>query len=135
VTAQPDSAVGFWLRYVAAQGGLAEADGETHLAVLPEAVRAESGFGELVHVTGEPDIAREGDAVLLGPGHPALSAIAYWPSATSAHSPSTVPGRVHRMPRRCSSGLATSSRSTTGESSRPARPFPPPARCCGSAPW
>jgi len=76
VTAQPDSAVGFWLRYVAAQGGLAEADGETHLAVLPEAVRAESGFGELVHVTGEPDIAREGDAVLLGPGHPALSAAA-----------------------------------------------------------
>lgn len=76
MTTHPDSAVGFWLRYVAAQGGLAEADGEAHLAVLPEAVREESGFGELVHVTGEPDIARDGDAVLLGPGHPALSAAA-----------------------------------------------------------
>jgi len=76
VTAHPDSAVGFWLRYVAAQGGLAEADGEAHLAVLPTAVREESGFGELVHVTGDPDIARDGDAVLLGPGHPALSVAA-----------------------------------------------------------
>lgn len=76
MSARLDPAVGFWLRYVAAHGGLAEADGETHLAVLPEAVREETGFGELVHVTGDPDIAREDAAVLLGPGHPALSAAA-----------------------------------------------------------
>jgi hypothetical protein len=76
VTARLDPGVGFWLRYVASRGGLAEADGETHLAVLPEAVRKESGFDELVHVTGDPDIAREGTAVLLGAGHPALSTAA-----------------------------------------------------------
>jgi hypothetical protein len=76
VTARVDPGVGFWLRYVAARGGLAEADGDTHLAVLPAAVREESGFDELVHVTGDPDIAREGTAVLLGAGHPALAAAA-----------------------------------------------------------
>ncbi|MBS2966832.1 hypothetical protein KGA66_27605 [Actinocrinis puniceicyclus] len=71
-----DPGLAFWLRYVTARGGLAEADGETYLAVLPEPVREESGFDELVHVTGDPDIAREGAAVLLGPGHPALTAAA-----------------------------------------------------------
>lgn len=76
MTVDVDSSVGFWLRYVAARGGLAEADGDAYLAVLPEAVREESGFGELVHVTGDPDIAREGTAVLLGAGHPALAAAA-----------------------------------------------------------
>jgi hypothetical protein len=76
VTTPLDPALGFWLRYVTAHGGLAEADGEMHLAVLPEAVREESGFGELVHVTSDPDIARESTAVLLGPGHPALSTAA-----------------------------------------------------------
>lgn len=76
MTARVDPAVGFWLRYVTAYGGLAEPDGDTHLAVLPETVRKESGFDELVHITGDPDIARDGDAILLGPGHPALSAAA-----------------------------------------------------------
>lgn len=76
MTARVDPAVGFWLRYVAACGGLAEPDGDTHLAVLPEAVRKESGFDESVHITGDPDIARDAGAVLLGPGHPALSAAA-----------------------------------------------------------
>jgi hypothetical protein len=76
VTTRLDPALGFWLRYVTAHGGLAEADGEMHSAVLPEAVREESGFGELVHVTSDPDIARENAAVLLGPGHPALSTAA-----------------------------------------------------------
>ena len=76
MTVSVDPGMRFWLRYVVARGGLAEADGEAHLAVLPEVVRQESGFDELVHVTGDPDIARDGTAVLLGPGHPALTAAA-----------------------------------------------------------
>ena len=73
MTAVADPALGFWLRHVAAAGGLWEPDGDTTYVVLPPPLRDAYRLPEELRVTADPDIAREDGATLLTAGHPVLA--------------------------------------------------------------
>lgn len=68
-----DVGLGFWLRYVEASGGLTEFAGDTTMVMLPSALQTALELPEELHVTADPDVAREDGATLLSAGHPALS--------------------------------------------------------------
>lgn len=63
----------FWLRYVEGSGGLTESGGDTTLVMLPPTLQTMLELPEVLHVTADPDVAREDGATLLSAGHPALS--------------------------------------------------------------
>ena len=73
MTAVADPALGFWLRHVAAAGGLWEPDGDMTYVVLPPPLRDAYRLPEELRVTADPDIAREDGATLLTAGHPVLA--------------------------------------------------------------
>ena len=73
MTAVADPALGFWLRHVAAAGGLWEPDGDTTYVVLPPPLRDAYRLPEELRVTADPDVAREDGATLLTAGHPVLA--------------------------------------------------------------
>jgi hypothetical protein len=73
VTAVADPALGFWLRHVAAAGGLSEPDGDATYVVLPPPLRDAYRLPEELRVTADPDVAREDGATLLTGGHPVLA--------------------------------------------------------------
>lgn len=68
-----DVGLSFWLRYVDASGGLTESAGDATMVMLPPALQAALELPEELHVTADPDVAREDGATLLSAGHPALS--------------------------------------------------------------
>ena len=57
MTAVADPALGFWLRHVAAAGGLWEPDGDTTYVVLPPPLRDAYRLPEELRVTADPDVA------------------------------------------------------------------------------
>jgi hypothetical protein len=73
VTGVADPALGFWLRHVAAAGGLWEPDGDMTYVVLPPPLRDAYRLPEELRVTADPDVAREDGATLLTAGHPVLA--------------------------------------------------------------
>jgi hypothetical protein len=73
MTAAADPALGFWLRHVAAAGGLWEPDGDAAYVVLPPPLRDAYRLPEELRVTADPDVAREDGATLLAAGHPVLA--------------------------------------------------------------
>jgi hypothetical protein len=73
VTAVADPALGFWLRHVAAAGGLWEPDGDATYVVLPPPLRDAYRLPEELRVTADPDVAREDGATLLAAGHSVLA--------------------------------------------------------------
>ena len=73
MTPVADPALGFWLRHVAAAGGLWEPDGDTTYVVLPPVLRDAYRLPEELRVTADPDVAREDGATLLTAGHPVLA--------------------------------------------------------------
>ncbi|HYZ52536.1 MAG TPA: hypothetical protein VE733_03375 [Streptosporangiaceae bacterium] len=68
-----DPALTFWLRHVAAEGGLSEPAGDSTFVVLPPALRDAYSLPEELQVTADPDVAREDGATLLALGHPVLA--------------------------------------------------------------
>ncbi len=68
-----DPALAFWLRHVAAEGGLWEPAGDTTYVVLPPVLRDAYRLQEELQVTSDPDVGREDGATLLALGHPVLS--------------------------------------------------------------
>jgi hypothetical protein len=68
-----DAGLDFWLRYVEGSGGLTEFGGDTTLVMLPPTLQTMLELPEVLHVTADPDVAREDGATLLSAGHPALS--------------------------------------------------------------
>ncbi len=73
MTAVADPALRFWLRHVAAAGGLWEPDGDTSYVVLPPPLRDAYRLPEELRVTADPDVAREDGATLLAAGHAVLA--------------------------------------------------------------
>jgi hypothetical protein len=73
VRAVADPALGFWLRHVAAAGGLWEPDGDATYVVLPPPLGDAYRLPEQLLVTADPDVAREDGATLLTAGHPVLA--------------------------------------------------------------
>ena len=71
--AAADPALGFWLRHVAATGGLWEPQGDAVYVVLPPPLRNAYRLPEELRVTADPDVAREDGATLLAVGHPVLA--------------------------------------------------------------
>lgn len=68
-----DPALQFWLRHVAAAGGLWEPAGDSAYVVLPDQLRDAYRLPEELRVTADPDVAREEGATLLAAGHPILA--------------------------------------------------------------
>jgi hypothetical protein len=68
-----DPALEFWLRHVAADGGLWEPGGDCAYVVLPGQLRDAYRLPEELWVTADPDVAREEGATLLTAGHPVLA--------------------------------------------------------------
>jgi hypothetical protein len=68
-----DPALAFWLRHVAAEGGLWEPAGDTTYVVLPPVLRDAYRLQEELQVTADPDVGREDGATLLALGHPVLA--------------------------------------------------------------
>ena len=68
-----DPALEFWLRHVAADGGLWELAGDSAYVVLPGQLRDAYRLPEELRVTADPDVAREEGATLLTAGHPVLA--------------------------------------------------------------
>jgi len=68
-----DPALEFWLRHVAADGGLWEPAGDSAYVVLPGQLRDTYRLPEELRVTADPDVAREEGATLLTAGHPILA--------------------------------------------------------------
>ena len=68
-----DPALGFWLRHVAAAGGLWEPERDAAYVVLPPPLRDAYKLPEELRVTADPDVAREDGATLLAAGHPVLA--------------------------------------------------------------
>lgn len=68
-----DPALDFWLRHVAAEGGLYEPADEVSYVVLPPVLSDRYRLPEELRVTGDPDIARDEGVTLLALGHPVLS--------------------------------------------------------------
>jgi hypothetical protein len=73
MTAVADPALGFWLRHVAASGGLWEPGEDAAYVVLPPQLRDAYRLPEELRVTTDPDVAREDGATLLAAGHPVLA--------------------------------------------------------------
>ena len=73
MTAVADPALGFWLRHVAASGGLWEPGEDAAYVVLPPQLRDAYRLPEELRVTADPDVAREDGATLLAAGHPVLA--------------------------------------------------------------
>ena len=73
MTAVADPALAFWLRHVAAAGGLSEPDGDATYVVLPPPLRVAYRLPEELRVTADPDVAREDGATLLTAGHSVLA--------------------------------------------------------------
>ena len=73
MTVAADPALGFWLRHVAAAGGLWEPEGPAAYVVLPPPLRDAYRLPEELRVTADPDVAREDGAALLAAGHPVLA--------------------------------------------------------------
>ena len=73
MTVLADPALGFWLRHVAAAGGLWEPEGPAAYVVLPPPLRDAYRLPEELRVTADPDVAREDGAALLAAGHPVLA--------------------------------------------------------------
>ena len=73
MTAVADPALAFWLRHVAAAGGLSEPDGDATYVVLPPPLRDAYRLPEELRVTADPDVAREDGATLLTAGHSILA--------------------------------------------------------------
>ena len=73
MTVTADPALGFWLRHVAAAGGLWEPEGPAAYVVLPPQLRDAYRLPEELRVTADPDVAREDGAALLAAGHPVLA--------------------------------------------------------------
>jgi len=73
MTAVADPALAFWLRHVAAAGGLSEPDGDATYVVLPPPLRDAYRLPEELRVTADPDVAREDGATLLTAGHSVLA--------------------------------------------------------------
>ncbi len=74
MTAVADPALGFWLRHVAAAGGLWEPEGLAAYVVLPPPLLRDAyRLPEELRVTADPDVAREDGATLLAAGHPILA--------------------------------------------------------------
>lgn len=67
-----DAGLRFWLRYVEALGGLTEEKADRTLVVLAERSRELLKLSEELVVTGDPDAAREDEALFLAAGHPVL---------------------------------------------------------------
>ena len=100
MTAVANPALGFWLRHVAAAGGLWEPDGDTTYVVLPPQLRDAYRLPEELRVTADPDVAREDGATLLAAGHPVLAEAAERVLSSGdtgylvlARPPSVPPGR------------------------------------------
>jgi hypothetical protein len=68
-----DPALDFWLRHVAADGGLHEPSGDATYVVLPPALSERYRLPEELRVTADPDIARDDGVTLLALGHPVLA--------------------------------------------------------------
>jgi hypothetical protein len=68
-----DPALDFWLRHVAAEGGLHEPSGDATYVVLPSTLGERYRLPEELRVTADPDIARDEGVTLLALGHPVLS--------------------------------------------------------------
>jgi hypothetical protein len=68
-----DPALAFWLRHVAAEGGLWEPAGDSTYVVLPPTLRDAYRLQEELQVTADPDVAREDGSTLLALGHPVLA--------------------------------------------------------------
>lgn len=68
-----DPALEFWLRHVAADGGLCEPARDSAYVVLPGQLRDAYRLPEELRVTADPDVAREEGATLLTAGHPILA--------------------------------------------------------------
>lgn len=68
-----DPALDFWLRHVAAEGGLHEPAGDATYVVLPPALSDRYRLPEELRVTDDPDVARDEGVTLLALGHPVLS--------------------------------------------------------------
>ena len=85
MTPVADPALGFWLRHVAAAGGLWEPDGKTTYVVLPPVLRDAYRLPEELRVTADPDVAREDGATLLTAGHPVLAEAAERVLASGEH--------------------------------------------------
>jgi hypothetical protein len=68
-----DPALAFWLRHVAAEGGLWEPAGDSTYVVLPPVLRDAYRLQEELQITADPDVAREDGATLLALGHPVLA--------------------------------------------------------------
>ncbi|MGH3207334.1 MAG: hypothetical protein ACRDNO_06210 [Trebonia sp.] len=68
-----DPALDFWLRHVAADGGLHEPSGDATYVVLPTALSERYRLPEELRVTADPDIARDDGITLLTLGHPVLA--------------------------------------------------------------
>lgn len=73
MTPVANPALGFWLRHVAAAGGLWEPAGDTAYVVLPPPLRDAYRLPEELRVTADPDVAREDGATLLAAGHSILA--------------------------------------------------------------
>ncbi len=71
-----DPALRFWLEYVESQGALCEHDVETAQVMLPPTLQQALRLPEAFAVTSDPDVAHDGEAVLLSAGHPALESAA-----------------------------------------------------------
>ena len=67
-----DPAIAFWIDYAQTEGALVETGGDRVVALLPAALQRRLDLGEEVILTSNPEVAREDDALLLLPGHPAL---------------------------------------------------------------
>jgi hypothetical protein len=72
-TPMTDPALDFWLRHVAAEGGLHEPAGDATYVVLPPALSDRYRLPEELRVTADPDVARDDGVTLLALGHPVLS--------------------------------------------------------------
>ncbi len=68
-----DPALEFWLRHVAADGGLWEPAWDSAYVVLPGQLHDAYRLPEELRVTADPDVAREEGATLLTAGHPILA--------------------------------------------------------------
>src|SRR5271166_6019470 len=68
-----DPALAFWLRHVAAEGGLWEPAGDSTYVVLPPVLREVYRLPEELRVTADPDVARDDGVTLLALGHPVLA--------------------------------------------------------------
>lgn len=74
---QAEPGLQFWLGYAERRGALCETyDDERALVVLPPALRDAFDLPETLAVTSDPEVAAEGEALLVIAGHPVVDAAA-----------------------------------------------------------